>query len=347
MAEQSQFVLLKQRRFGPFFLTQFLGAFNDNVFKNALVILIAYQSATAGMADSNTWINISAGLFILPFFLFSATSGQLADKYEKSTLIRRVKLLEILIMAAAAVGFCLGNLYLLMGLLFLMGVQSTLFGPVKYGILPQHLRDEELVGGNGMVEMGTYLAILLGTIFGGILIGLDKGALLVSITTVAIACLGYLSSWGIPVASPVDPELRINWNPVSETWRIFQFTRQNRTVFLSILGISWFWFLGAAYLAQLPNYTKLTLGGTEQVVTLLLTLFSLGIGVGSLLCERLSGRKVELGLVPFGSIGLTLFGIDVFPECPRQLAPADRFHFDRSVWGIFHRTPLRASPAAQ
>ncbi|MCP5418974.1 MAG: MFS transporter [Gammaproteobacteria bacterium] len=316
MADESQFSLLKQRRFGPFFITQFLGAFNDNVFKNALVILIAFKSATSSVEDSNYLVNLSAGLFILPFFLFSATAGQFADKFEKSRLIRYVKLLEIIIMAGAAIGFYLGNVPLLIGLLFLMGAQSTLFGPVKYGILPQHLREDELVGGNGLVEMGTFLAILLGTMLGGILIGLDDGASWIAGTVVVLAVLGFLGSLRIPAAEPTDPALKINWNPITETWRIAAFARQNRTVFLSILGISWFWLVGATYLAQLPNYSRLTLGGNEQVVTLLLTVFSLGIGLGSLLCERLSGHKVELGLVPFGSIGITVFGVDLFFAAP-------------------------------
>ncbi len=312
MASTNQFSLLRQRRFGPFFLTQFFGAFNDNVYKNALIILLAFQAAGRGLGDSNTLINLSAGLFILPFFLFSATAGQLADKYEKSRLIRRVKLLEIAIMSFAVAAFHLGSIPMLIGVLFLLGTQATLFGPVKYGILPQHLREDELVGGNGMVEMGTFLAILLGTLTGGVLIGLPgNGVVMVSVTVIALACLGYLSSLGIPTAAAAAPELRINWNPFTETWRNLDFARTNRTVFLSILGISWFWLLGATYLAQLPNFTKVTLGGNEQVVTLLLTLFSLGIGAGSLLCERLSGRQVELGLVPFGSIGLTVFGIDL------------------------------------
>ena len=314
---ESQFSLLKQRRFAPFFLTQFFGAFNDNVYKNALIILIAFQSAGQGLGESNTLINLSAGLFILPFFLFSATAGQLADKYEKSRFIRWVKFLEIVIMSLAVAAFHLGDIPMLMGLLFLMGTQSTLFGPVKYGILPQHLRAEELVGGNGLVEMGTFLAILLGTLTGGVLIGVPvNGAALVSVTIIALAFLGWLSSLGIPTAAAVAPELRINWNPFSETWRNIRFAHGNRTVFLSILGISWFWLLGATYLAQLPNFTKMTLGGNEQVVTLLLTLFSVGIGVGSLLCERMSDRRVELGLVPFGSIGLTAFGIDLFFAVP-------------------------------
>jgi 1-acyl-sn-glycerol-3-phosphate acyltransferase len=313
MATGNEFTLLKQRRFLPFFVTQFLGAFNDNVFRNALLILIAFQVATADPAYANVLINLSAGLFVLPFFLFSATAGQLADKYEKGHLIRLVKLLEILIMLGAAVGLILGNVVLLIGLLFLMGFQSALFGPVKYSIMPQHLAPEELIGGNGWVQMGTFLAILTGTMVGGLLIAIrDSGAWLVGVTVVVVATLGFLASVFIPRAQPDAPDLRVNWNPLTATWPIIDFTRGNRTVFLSVLGISWFWFLGATYLAQLPNYTKLALGGDEHVVTLLLTLFAFGIGVGSLLCERLSGRRVELGLVPFGSIGLTLFGLDLY-----------------------------------
>jgi 1-acyl-sn-glycerol-3-phosphate acyltransferase len=222
-------------------------------------------------------------------------------------------------MSLAVAAFHLGDIPMLMGLLFLMGTQSTLFGPVKYGILPQHLRAEELVGGNGLVEMGTFLAILLGTLTGGVLIGIPvNGAALVSVAIIALACLGFVSSLGIPVAPAVAPGLRINWNAFTETWRSIRFAHGNRTVFLSILGISWFWLLGATYLAQLPNFTKVTLGGNEQVVTVLLTLFSVGIGVGSLLCERMSDRRVELGLVPFGSIGLTVFGLDLFLAVPEN-----------------------------
>ncbi len=320
MTQDNQFQLLRQRRFGPLFLTQFLGAFNDNVFRNALIIMIAFQATDLSL-DSNTLINLAAGLFILPFFLFSATAGQFADQLEKSALIRKVKLLEIGIMSLACIGFFMGSVPLLIALLFLMGFQSTLFGPLKYGILPQHLSEAELVGGNGMIEMGTFLAILLGTMLGGILIGLgDTGILAVSVTVVALATLGYLASRGIPTAAPVAPELKINWNVFTETARNIRFLTTNRTVFLSVLGISWFWFLGGAYLAQIPNYTKLTLGGNEQVVTLLLTLFSVGIGVGSMLCERMSGQRVELGLVPFGSIGLTVFGIDLYFAASLPLA---------------------------
>ena len=313
----NQFLLLNQRRFGPFFATQFLGAFNDNVFKNALLILIAFQVAGIGSFDTNTLINVSAGVFILPFFLFSASAGQLADKYEKSFLIRLIKLLEISIMTCAAVGLYLRSIPLLIGVLFLMGTQSALFGPVKYGILPQLLGDEELIGGNGLVGMGTFMAILLGTAIGGLLIGIpDSGTIAVGMIVVTVACRGYWISRSIPPVPTVDPGLEVNWNALTETWRIIQFTRQSRTVFLSVVGISWFWFFGATYLAQFPNYTRVVLHGNEQVVTLLLALFSVGVGVGSLLCERLSGRMVELGLVPFGSIGLTAFGIDLFFAAP-------------------------------
>ena len=270
-------------------MTQFLGAFNDNVFKNALLLLIAFHAVDRFTVSSNTLINLSAGFFILPFFLCSATAGQLADKYEKSTLIRFIKLMEIGVMALAAFAFWIDSITLLIVLLFLMGVQSSLFGPVKYGVLPQILADDELLGGNGLVEMGTFLAILLGTAFGGVLIGIDDiGRLLVAGVVLLIAGLGYASSLAIPRVPAVDPEMKINWNPVTETWHLMRFARSNRTVFLYILGISWFWFVGAIYLTQLPNFSLRYLGGNEQVVTLLLSLFSIGVGLGSLLCERLS-----------------------------------------------------------
>lgn len=308
----SQYSLLGKKRFGPFFWAQFLGAFNDNVFKNALLLLLAFHAAERFSAGSDTLINLSAGIFILPFFLFSATAGQLADKFEKSALIRKIKLLEIIIMSLAALAFYLDSVVALIALLFLMGVQSSLFGPVKYGILPQLVDEQELLGGNGLVEMGTFLAILLGTACGGILIGIDDiGQLLVACAVVFIAVLGYVSSRSIPTVSAVDPTICINWNPFTETWRIVGYARKKRSVFLCILGISWFWFIGATYLAQLPNYSRIYLGGNEEVVTLLLALFSIGVGGGSLLCERLSGHRIDIGLVPFGSIGLTLFGLDL------------------------------------
>ena len=313
----SQFALLGKKNFLPLFLTQFLGAFNDNVLKNALVILIAFQGSKLSPVDPKLMVNACAGIFILPFFLFSASAGQLADKFEKSRLIRLVKTLEILIMVIAAAGFLLPNLILLLTALFLMGLHSTLFGPLKYSILPQHLHEDEMIGGNALIESGTFLAILLGTILGGTLIGLgDAGPHYAAGVCFLIAVLGYLSSRSIPLAPAPAPDLAFNWNPLSETWHNLGFAKQNRPVFLSILGISWFWFYGATFLSQFPSYAKENLGGGESVVTLLLALFSVGIGLGSLLCDKLSRHHVEPGIVPLGSIGLTLFAVDLYFASP-------------------------------
>lgn len=313
MKSTSQFNLLTSGRFGPFFCTQFLGAFNDNTFKNALIILITYQAASWSQWSADTLVNICAGLFILPFFIFSASAGQLADKYEKSKLIRYIKALEILIMFAAALGFYLHNIIFLLAVLFLLGAQSTFFGPVKYSILPQHLLETELVGGNGLVEMGTFVAIILGTLFGGILISIDHwGPLVVSITTIIVAVIGLGCSWFIPKAAPVDPSLRLSLDPIRQTWKCLKLAKKNRTVFLSILGISWFWLFGAVFLTQIPLYSKSYLGGSEIIVTILLLMFCVGVGFGSLLCEKLSGFKIEIGLVPFGSFGLSIFAIIIY-----------------------------------
>jgi len=313
MEERSQYRLLLERRFAPFFGVQFLGALNDNVFKQALVILLAYQTAAFTTMSTDVLQNLAQALFVLPFFLFSATAGQLADKYEKSRLITVTVFIELCVMALGAAGFLLRNLELLMLALFLGGVQSALFGPVKYAILPQQLKEHELVGGNGLVETGTAVGILVGMMLGGWMVSQAQwGIAGVAITTMAISTTGLLLSRFIAPAPAAEPDLRINWNIVTETWRNFQFMRGNRTVFLSILGISWFWFFGAMFVTQFPNLSKNILAGDEHVVTLLLIVFSVGIGVGSLLCERLSGHKIEIGLVPFGSIGLTLFAIDLY-----------------------------------
>jgi 1-acyl-sn-glycerol-3-phosphate acyltransferase len=329
-AERSQFSLLAERRFGPFFGVQFLGAMNDNVFKQALVILLAYQTASFTSMSSDTLQNLAQALFVLPFFLFSATAGQLADKYEKANLITVTVALELAVMLLGAVGLALKSIGILLTALFLGGVQSALFGPVKYAILPQHLRQSELVGGNGLVEMGTSLAILGGMMLGGWLItqpGWGVGA--VAVLTCALSAAGIVLSRFIPRAPSADPGLRINWNPVTETVRILRLTARNRTVFLSVLGISWFWFYGAMLVTQFPNLSKNVLGAGENIVTLLLVAFSLGIGLGSLLCERLSGHKVEIGLVPFGSIGLTAFALDLWLATDRgfQLAGAGMGEF--------------------
>jgi 1-acyl-sn-glycerol-3-phosphate acyltransferase len=307
----SQFGLLREKRFGPLFWTQFFGAFNDNVLKNAIVILFAFTAATQAEADK--LVNLTAGIFILPFFLFSATSGQIADRIEKSRLVRGVKIFEVVIMAVASAGFALRSNALLLGSLFLMGVHSTVFGPVKYSILPQVLRETELVGGNGIIEMGSFVAILLGTIAGGVAIAVpERGPTIASAVLLFTAVCGYVASRGIPEAPATDPTLVIRWNAFAETWSTLTLLRKNRTVLLSILGASWFWFYGALFLAQFPGLSKETLGGDETLVTLLLTVFSLGIGGGSVLCERLSRGRIELGLVPFGSIGLSAFAVDLF-----------------------------------
>ena len=321
MLNPSQFTLLRETRFGPYFVTMFLGAFNDNVFKNALLLLIAFQAADRFTLSSDILINLSAGLFILPYFLFSAFAGQLADKYEKSELIRRVKQLEIVIMLAAAVALWFSQVTALIALLFLMGLQSSLFGPVKFGILPQVVKDRELIGANGLVETGTFLAILLGTACGGILIGIEgTGRQWVAVAIVLIAVAGYLSSRRIPRVDAVAPETRINWNLVTATIQVMSYARSSRVLFVSVLGISWFWFVGSVYLAQLPNFTRLFLGGDETVVTLLLSLFSIGVGAGSLMCERLTGRRIDVAIVPLGAAGMTVFGADLALTQP---APAD------------------------
>lgn len=304
----SQLQLLRTRRFLPFFLTQALGAFNDNVFKQSLILAILYKLSIEG--DRTFWINLCALLFILPFFLFSALAGQIGERFAKDRLIRAIKLAEVLIMGIGAAGFFYGQLPLLLLTLFAMGTHSAVFGPVKYSILPQALSPRELLGGNGLVEMGTFLAILGGTISAGVLMAEQVYAPGVAIAIVTVAAMGYLASRAIPPAAASAPGLRINWNVPVQTWRTLRLgLGQTQAVSRSLLGNSWFWFVGAIYLTQIPTYAKEWLHGDETAVTLVLTVFSVGIAAGSMLCERLSGRQVEIGLVPFGSFGLTLFGL--------------------------------------
>ena len=321
MAGKSQFRLLGQRRFAPFFVTQFLGALNDNVFRNGLLILVTFQGITlAGMNDSQL-ANVAGALFILPYFLFSATAGQLADKYEKSMLMRRIKLFEIVLMSLASAAFLTGRFELLLGVLFLMGLQSTLFGPAKYGYLPQHLSDRELIGGNALVVAGTYVAIILGLIVGGMSVAVDpkSPSILVS-CLLGFALAGYLAARRIPRTPAADPTLAMHWNPWPETRRILGFAREQRSVFLSVLGISWFWFFGSAMTLQVPAYTLDILNGNAAVATALLVTFAIGVGIGALLCERLSRYRIELGLVPLGSIGLTVFAVDLYFAQPVSAA---------------------------
>lgn len=303
--------LLKNSKFLPLFLTQFFGAFNDNVFKNALIMMIVFKLAT----DTNLYVNLAAALFILPFFLFSAVAGQLADKYEKSFVIKMNKLSEIFIMILASLFFYMNNINGLIAVLFLMGTQSSFFGPLKYSILPQHLHEKEIMAANGFIEMGTFLAILLGTMLGVALISQQNGEGLVSVVILAISVMGFVTSLFIPKAQSLNTATKINFNIFTATSDVFKIMKQQKkSVVMSIFAVSWFWFLGAIYLTQLPQFVKSELGYSESVVTLFLVVFSIGIGLGSMLCERISKDYIEVGLVAFGSFGITLFGILMFFE---------------------------------
>ncbi|MBI2608605.1 MAG: MFS transporter [Deltaproteobacteria bacterium] len=304
--------LLKDRRFWPSFWTQFAGAFNDNVFKNALVILITYKSYTLSSLTPEQMVALCGGLFIVPFFLFSALAGQLSDKFAKHKLMVWVKVGEICCMIVGAFGFYCESINLLLLTLFFMGTQSAFFGPVKYSVLPELVREEELVQGNALVELGTFLAILLGTITGGILIGVKVGALWVSVITIVIAILGTWTSWFVNPLPPRNPMLHIRYGLIKPTWEIIKIAKEVKSIWHSVLGISWFWFLGAALLSMFPIYVKDVLHADEKVVTLFLAMFSVGVGVGSMLCEKMSRERLELGLVPLGSIGMSFFVIDLF-----------------------------------
>ncbi|HEU4620805.1 MAG TPA: MFS transporter [Burkholderiaceae bacterium] len=313
MASPHQFALFRQRRFAPLFWTQFLGAANDNVFKFSFTLLATYFAERWGGVNPTIASFLIAGLFIAPFVFFSATSGQLADKYEKGALIRRIKELEIAIMVLAAIGFAMHMAWVLYFCVFLMGLHSTLFGPVKYAYLPQHLDTAELTGGNGLVEMGTFVAILLGTIAGGVLVSLgEHAALVVGTVVIVIAMAGRVAAHFIPRSPSADPQLRIRWNPLTETIQNVRLATRQRALFNSLLGISWLWFFGSIFLTSFTPFARDNLGGNANVVTFLLAVFSIGIGVGSVMCERLSNARVEIGLVPFGSIGMTVFAIDVY-----------------------------------
>ena len=323
-AHPNQFALLGQRRFAPFFWTQFLGAGNDNLFKFAFTVMVTYQLELAWLPPALAGLVIAA-LFILPFLLFSATAGQATDKYDKTRVIRFVKNLEIAIMAIAAYGFWTTDVYALLACVFLMGLHSTIFGPVKFAYLPQHLNERELTGGNGMVEMGTFVAILLGQVAGGLLVAIPQiGPHYVALACVAVALIGRATAQFVPASPSTDPGLVINWNPVTETWRNLKLAHENIVVFRSLLGISWMWFFGAVFLSLFPAFAKDVLHGNEQVASLLLVVFSIGIGVGSLLCEVLSKRHVEIGLVPLGAIGMSVFAIDLY-FAARGLPPAAGF----------------------
>jgi 1-acyl-sn-glycerol-3-phosphate acyltransferase len=321
-AHSNQFSLLGQRRFAPFFWTQFLGAGNDNLFKLAFTMLLTYHVNVPWLPSELAGVVIGA-VFIVPFLLFSATSGQLADKYDKARIIRAVKFFEVLIMACAAWGFVTANVTVLLGCVFLMGLHSTLFGPVKFAYLPQHLSAHELTGGNGMVEMGTFVAILLGSVAGGVLVSIDSvGPYYAGAACLGVAILGRVCAAWVPASPSLEPELHINWNPLSETWRNLKLARGNIVVYRSLLGISWMWLFGSIFLTQFSTFAKDALHGEPAVASLLLVIFSVGIGVGSLLCEKLSRHQVEVGLVPLGIIGMSVFSIDLYFACSALAPPA-------------------------
>ena len=298
--------LLSQRRFLPYFLTQFLGAFNDNVFKNALVIILTYKIVSE---HSSILVNLAAVIFILPFFLFSPLSGQLADKYEKTLLIRRIKWVEIVIMSLGVIGLWLNSIPALMVVLFLMGSQSAFFGPIKFSILPQHLKRSELMGGNALVEAGTFLAILFGTILGGLLAGLSDYILPVSIAILSFSTLGLIICHFIPPAQAEKPDLVIDRNPFTSGKQIFSTLASDQSNLYTAFGISWFWFFGATFLTQIPNFSRQYLNGDPYVATLFMAMFSIGIGLGSYISSKLSRGRVELGLVPLGAFGMTVCGL--------------------------------------
>lgn len=326
MSHNSQTSLLTQRRFLPYFVTQFFGAFNDNIFKNVLLLFVAFASKEALPVSSHLFINLAAGLFILPFFLFSASAGVLADKYEKSWFIRRVKLIEIAIMCLGAIGFIFESYSILLILLFLMGTQSAFFGPVKYALLPQQLKPKELVPGNALVETGTFLAILLGTLGAGIIASADNAKYIAAASVVLFAVMGYLSSRSIPYAAASAPDIKFKWQPISQTKQTIAIAKQDRTIYQAIMAISWFWFLGASYLTQFPNFTKIYLQGTESSVSFLLALFSVGIAIGSLACDKLSSHRIEIGIVPIGSLGISIFGFLMATSVPNALPEFTTFY---------------------
>ncbi len=308
----NQFQLFKRRRFNAMFFTQFLGAFNDNIFKQALILVLTYTAASQIGVEVSILNNLAAMLFILPYFLFSALAGQIADKFEKSKLTRFVKLLELVIMAVAAVGFVFEWYTLLFVALFLMGTHSTFFGPIKYAYLPQAMREDELVGANGLFQMGTSLAILLGMIIAGVLTQLSQSLYWISATVVLVALLGYMAARFIPIMTAMQPNLTINWNIFTTSMSTVRYLYSLPFLFFVILGNSWFWFYGATFLTQTPEFSKVILQGDESVVIFLLTLFSVGVSIGSLLCKSLTKNQVSLRLLPFGIAGLSIFAIDLY-----------------------------------
>ena len=305
--------LLWNRKFWPLCYTQFFGAFNDNFFKNALIILITFQSMKLANFSTEQLIALCGGIFITPFFLFSAMSGQIADKYEKAQLIIYTKVLEFFIMILAGVGFLTESLSVLLLSLFLMGLQSSFFSPLKYSYMPQQVSSNKLVEANALLQSSTFIAILIGTICGGLVIAIpEQNTLYVSIGVIGLAIIGFLFSLSIPKISSLEPNLPLQYNPLISTWNLIHYIFTKNNIRWTVLGLAWFWFYGAVLLSLLPGYGKKILGGNEQVVTFLLTLFSIGIGLGCMTCKKISRNKLKLGLTPIGALGLSVFLFDLF-----------------------------------
>tara|TARA_Y100001934_G_scaffold84718_1_gene105146 strand:+ start:31043 stop:32341 length:1299 start_codon:yes stop_codon:yes gene_type:complete len=312
----SQYHLLKTRRFLPLLVTVLLGAANDNVYKNALLILILFSVGREAPMEETVLVTVASAIFILPFFIFSATAGQLADKYEKSGMIRWIKFAEVLIMGAGVAALQFGGIYWLLGVLFLMGVQSSFFGPLKYSILPTMLRKNELIGGNAFVEAGTFLAILVGTIVGGLTAGWEYGVNGVSAIVFSLAVIGWICSYGIPPALAPQPSLKVNYNIATQTFRIVDRLRKDRPVFRSILGISWFWFVGIMLLTQFPNLAKSNFNADHEVITFLMVVATVGIAIGSMLCNSLLKGEITAKYVPAAAFGMTVFLADIWFSSP-------------------------------
>ncbi len=305
--------LLYKRSFAPFFCTQFLGAFNDNFFKTAVLTALTFDTVSWTSININLLNNLIAGIFILPFFLFSASAGQIADKFEKSQLIRIIKVAEVIIICIASIGWYTHNIIILMLAIMAMGIQSAAFGPIKYSYLPQHFDSEELLMGNGIIQMGTFAGILIGQILGAIIVFIKIWEIeIITIFLIFISILGLIFSKFIPISKPNCPSLRINPNPLSEIIHNLKYVYKNKKIFIAMLANSWFWFFGAIYLTQFPAFTKKILNGEPEIFSVLLSSFSLGIGVGAVLCQKISTVKTQNGLIFLGSLGLTIFGIDLF-----------------------------------
>ncbi|WP_199437963.1 MFS transporter [Vibrio owensii] len=303
------------KRFFPYFVTQCLGALNDNIYKNVLLLMVTYSQIDSLPMSVDLFVNLAAGLFILPFFLFSAHAGAIADNMDKAKLIRRLKLIELVIMSCAATAIMTQSAILMLALLFMTGTQSAYFGPVKYALLPQALKSDELVKGNAWVEMGTFLSILIGTLSAGLLLAIPNGMLIASCIVITLSLLGFLSSANIP-SLPSKKSDQVKFEPVTGLKKTLKVAQKQRGIWMSILAISWFWFMGATYLTQFPNFAREHLFADSTVVSLLLALFSVGIATGSWLCEKLSFNQVELGILPFGILGLTIFSADLLWAVP-------------------------------